>query len=94
MGGIPQDNYRTFSDAYGKQQSHWNGVDVNVNARPRDDLLVAGGFSTGRAFTDNCDVVTKLDNPSAVLSCHPSASSAQQLPDAGQGVRGVHASED
>jgi hypothetical protein len=63
VGGIPQDNYRTFSDTYGKQQQHWNGVDVNVSARP-GNLLVAGGFSTGRAFADNCDVVTKLDNPS------------------------------
>jgi hypothetical protein len=65
VGGIPQDNYRTFADRYGKQQQHWNGVDVNVNARP-GNLLIAGGFSTGRAFTDNCDVVTKLDNPGAI----------------------------
>jgi hypothetical protein len=64
VGGIPQDNYRTFADRYGTQRSHWNGVDVNVSARPPNNLLVAGGFSTGRAFTDNCDVVTKLDNPS------------------------------
>jgi hypothetical protein len=65
IGGIPVDNYRTFSDSYGKQRSHWNGVDVNLNARP-GKLLLSGGFSTGRAFTDNCDVVTKLDNPSTL----------------------------
>jgi hypothetical protein len=65
VGGIPQDNFQTFSDDYGKQRLHWNGVDVNVTARP-GRLLVAGGFSTGRALGDNCDVVTKLDNPSAV----------------------------
>ena len=65
VGGIPQDNYRTFSDRYGKQQQHWNGVDLNINARP-GQLVIAGGFSTGRAFTDNCDVVTKLDNPSTI----------------------------
>jgi len=64
IGGIPQDNYRTFSDRYGKQRQHWNGVDVNINARPRRALIVAGGFSTGRAFADTCDVVDKLDNPS------------------------------
>ena len=64
IGGIPQDNYRTFSDRYGKQRSHWNGVDVNVSARSANNLFVAGGFSTGRAFVDNCDVIAKLDNPS------------------------------
>ena len=63
VGGVPMDNYRTFADNYGKQESEWNGVDVNLSARP-GRLLVSGGISTGRAFTDNCDVVTKLDNPS------------------------------
>src|SRR5207248_3035508 len=41
----------------------------NINARP-GRLLMAGGFSTGRPFTDVCDVVTKLDNPST-LYCAP-----------------------
>ena len=63
VGGVPVNNYRTFAKKYGKQHAHWNGVDVNLNARP-GRLLMAGGFSTGRDFTDNCDVVTKLDNPS------------------------------
>ena len=69
VGGVPVDNYRTFSDSYGTQKSHWNGVDVNLSARP-GKLLMGGGFSTGRPFTDNCDVVTKLDNPST-LYCAP-----------------------
>src|SRR5262249_30890960 len=58
-----------FADNYGNQYEHWNGVDVNVNARLQRGVLVAGGFSTGRTSTDNCDVVTKLDNPSP-LYCH------------------------
>jgi hypothetical protein len=62
--GLPVDNLQTFSSRYGKQRSHWNGVDVNLTARPTNGLMAAGGFSTGRAFTDNCDVVVKLDNPS------------------------------
>jgi hypothetical protein len=54
----------TFADNYGKQIQHWNGVDVSFNARPRAGVLLTGGTSTGRTSTDNCDVVTKLDNPS------------------------------
>ena len=65
VGGVPVDNYRTFAKDYGKQISQWNGVDVNLSARP-GKLLMGGGFSTGRPFTDNCDVVTKLDNPSTL----------------------------
>jgi hypothetical protein len=40
-----------------KQISHWNGFDVNVNARLQNGILLQGGISTGRASTDNCAVV-------------------------------------
>jgi hypothetical protein len=62
--GRPARSVVTFADNYGKQIQHWNGVDISVNARPRDGVLLAGGTSTGRTSTNNCDVVTKLDNPS------------------------------
>jgi outer membrane receptor protein involved in Fe transport len=44
-------------------------VDVAVNARPSAGILMSGGVSTGRQTSDNCDVVTKVDNPSP-LYCH------------------------
>jgi hypothetical protein len=62
--GRPARSVVTFADNYGKQIQHWNGFDISVNARPRDGVLLAGGTSTGRTSTNNCDVVTKLDNPS------------------------------
>jgi hypothetical protein len=40
----------------------WNGVDVAVNARLQREILLQGGISTGRAITDNCDLVTKIGN--------------------------------
>jgi hypothetical protein len=67
--GLPANNFVTLSDKYGKQISHWNGFDVTGNARLPGRLLFGGGLSTGRALTDNCDVVSKLDNPSQ-LYCH------------------------
>jgi hypothetical protein len=39
------------------QIQHWNGVDVNVNARLQNGILLQGGISTGRTSTNNCDVV-------------------------------------
>jgi hypothetical protein len=58
--GVPADNYITHASNYGKQTEHWNGVDVTLNARPREGALLQGGLSTGRASTNNCEVVDKL----------------------------------
>jgi hypothetical protein len=54
------DNFTTFADNYGKQYEHWNGVDVTVNARPRDGVVLMGGVNTGRTSWDNCDVRAQL----------------------------------
>jgi hypothetical protein len=63
------DRVRRLSDDYGEQIEYWQGVDVSVDARLPNSLLLQGGVSTGRTATDNCDVVTKVDNPSP-LYCH------------------------
>ena len=62
--GLPADLFVTRSKNYGSQISHWNGMDVTVNARLEQGVLLRGGVSTGRPSTDTCDVVAKLDNPS------------------------------
>jgi hypothetical protein len=53
-------NLRTFSSNYGRQIEHWNGMDLAVNARPREGVLLQGGLSFGRTSTDNCEVVAKV----------------------------------
>jgi hypothetical protein len=52
-----QDNFFTLASNYGEQVQHWNGVDLRVNARLRQGVLVQGGVSTGRTLTDNCAVL-------------------------------------
>jgi hypothetical protein len=42
---------------FGNQYGHWDGVDVTVDARLQNGLLVQGGLSTGKTLSDNCDVV-------------------------------------
>ncbi len=67
--GVAAQPFVTLSRKYGKQQDYWDGVDLTMNARPREGLLFQGGMSTGRRVEDICDVVTKVDNPNT-LYCH------------------------
>ena len=64
-------NYVKFSDNYGKQIEHWNGVDFTVNARPRAGVMVQGGVSTGRTSTDNCEVLKTVTEAGPLNAfCH------------------------
>ena len=49
---------------YGKQTSHWDGMDFTFNAR-LSAVSLQGGASFGRSETNNCDVLAHLDSPSA-----------------------------
>jgi hypothetical protein len=42
---------------FGKQQSHWDGVDVTVDARLQNGLTLQGGVSTGKTMFDYCDII-------------------------------------
>ncbi len=55
-----QDNLTTLAKKYGKQTEHWNGVDINVNARTSNGILLQGGVSTGRTSTNNCEVIAQV----------------------------------
>jgi hypothetical protein len=45
------------ASTFGKQQSHWDGVDVSLDARLRNGLFVQGGVSVGKTMTDNCEII-------------------------------------
>jgi hypothetical protein len=71
------DNYYTFASDFGDVDYHWQGVDLNVDARPRNGLTLQGGFNTGAGFRDFCAVTAKLPELLTVLgvqqplnSCH------------------------
>jgi hypothetical protein len=57
---VASDNYVTFTSDYGDQYQYWHGVDVNVNARLRNGLILQGGTSSGRGVRDNCEVVAAV----------------------------------
>ena len=60
------DNLTTLASNYGTQTEHWNGFDVNVNARTSNGIMIQGGVSTGRTSTNNCEVMAQV--PEALFS--------------------------
>jgi hypothetical protein len=49
-------NFQTFADVYGKQRRHWNGIEINFNARIPGGVTFQGGTSTGRRIDDTCEI--------------------------------------
>jgi hypothetical protein len=56
----PADYFVTLADNYGKMTEHFNGINVSVNARLQNGLLIQGGTGTGRVVTNDCDVVAAV----------------------------------
>ena len=55
-----QNYFVTLSNNYGKQTEHFDGVNITVNARLQNGLLLQGGVGTGRQVTNDCEVVDDL----------------------------------
>ena len=53
-------NYVTSAEKYGEQYQRYNGLMINVSARPRNGLTLQGGLNTGKTITDNCDIRAEL----------------------------------
>ena len=48
------------ADNYGGEIIHWNGGDATVNARLGGGLVIQGGVSTGRTYTNLCSVLAQV----------------------------------
>jgi carboxypeptidase family protein len=56
----PARNVVKDADNFGKQQLHWNGVDLSLDARLRNGLFMQGGVSTGKTTFDNCEIAAQV----------------------------------
>jgi hypothetical protein len=56
---VAPDNFVSFASNYGTQIEHYNGLDVNVNARLHG-LTLIGGTTSGRKILNNCAIVAKV----------------------------------
>ncbi|HLG59238.1 MAG TPA: carboxypeptidase regulatory-like domain-containing protein [Vicinamibacterales bacterium] len=61
----PSRNVVKDASQFGKQQLHWDGVDLTVDARLRNGVLLQGGVSTGKTTFDNCQIID--DVPESLL---------------------------
>jgi hypothetical protein len=55
-----QNLFVTRAQNYGDQTERFDGVNVSMQARLQNGLLVQGGFGPGRVVTDDCDIVDDL----------------------------------
>jgi hypothetical protein len=59
-------NYVTFESDFGPERTlYWHGVDVTVNARLRQGLIMQFGTQTGRSIEDTCGMAQVLDSTAA-----------------------------
>jgi hypothetical protein len=56
----PPSYFVTLSNNFGKQTEHFDGVNITLNARLQNGLLLQGGVGTGRQLTNDCEVVDDL----------------------------------
>jgi hypothetical protein len=65
------DNLLTDAQSFGKQYQKYDGLMVNVSARPRNGLAVQGGINAGKTVMDNCAVRAALPEVGATNPyCH------------------------
>jgi hypothetical protein len=59
--GVPDASYFiTLSNNYGKQTEHFDGVNISLNARLQNGLLLQGGVGSGRQVLNDCEIVDDL----------------------------------
>ena len=51
---------QTLSSDFGKYSQMYNGILMNVSARPRNGFVFQGGFNTGTTRTDLCEVKAQV----------------------------------
>ena len=61
-------NFVTDSKGYGDWYQYFNGLDITLNVRLRNGLMLQGGTSTGKQIADNCAVRANLPELSANLT--------------------------
>ena len=65
------DNFETLSQNIGEWSRPSNSVNLNVTARMKNGLMVQGGFNSGNATNDYCDVRAQIPEWTVILAQSP-----------------------
>jgi hypothetical protein len=68
------DYFVTLAKNYGEQTEVFDGVNISLQARLQNGLLVQGGVGPGRVVTNDCDVVDDLPEMLHTLAGNPNRS--------------------
>jgi hypothetical protein len=72
------DPYFTRTSDFGEETHYWHGIDVAINARMRNGLLLQGGTSTGRGVNDTCEVeIARFGRPQRVIDGTPDCNASE-----------------
>jgi hypothetical protein len=56
----PTSYFVTHADNYGDMTERFDGVNVTINSRLQNGLIIQGGLGTGRQVLNDCDLVAEL----------------------------------
>ena len=74
---LPAQNlYVTRAQNYGDQTEVFDGMNVSVQARLQNGMIVQGGFGPGRVVTDDCDIIDDLPETLQNVAGAPSRAAA------------------
>ena len=65
------DNFETLSQSIGTWSRPSNSVNLNVTARMRSGVMLQGGFNSGNATNDYCDVRAQIPEWTVILAQSP-----------------------
>src|SRR6185295_10536629 len=70
------DNILQRAETFGDWTQHYNGILLNVSARPRNGLTLQGGINSGQTVRDNCGI--RAVNPEFTFNTLANASGPSQ----------------
>jgi hypothetical protein len=65
---VPANNLVTLDANYGRESQTSDAIALNLSARPRNGLVIQGGFNTNNTSTDFCAVRAAIPEQSVILT--------------------------
>jgi hypothetical protein len=71
VASVATNNFVTLASNYGDRTQKSNSISLNLSARPRNGLVVQGGFNTAQTLADYCDIRAAVPEFTVILAQSP-----------------------